>query len=96
MKKEEFTALGISEELAAKAEAASQKELEGYAAKEQLDTANAENKTLKQSVADRDKQLEELRKSYARRVQERLPLGTQLSYETQNSGFDAENQAFLG
>ena len=63
MKKEEFIALGISEELAAKAEAASQKELEGYAAKEQLDTANAENKTLKQSVADRDKQLEELRKS---------------------------------
>ena len=63
MKKEEFIALGISEELAAKAEAASQKELEGYVAKEQLDTANAENKTLKQSVADRDKQLEELRKS---------------------------------
>ena len=63
MKKEEFIALGISEELAAKAEAASQKELEGYAAKEQLDTANAENKTLKQSVADRDEQLEELRKS---------------------------------
>ncbi len=63
MKKEEFVALGISEELAAKAEAASLKELEGYAEKGQLDAANAENKSLKQSVADRDKQLEELRKS---------------------------------
>ena len=63
MKKEEFVALGISEELAAKAEAASLKELEGYATKEQLNTVNAENKSLKQSVADRDRQLEELRKS---------------------------------
>lgn len=63
MKKEEFTALGISEELAAKAEAASKKELEGYVPKSQLDTVNAENTTLKQSVADRDKQLEELKKS---------------------------------
>ena len=63
MKKEEFAALGISEELAAKAEAASKKELEGYVPKSQLDTVEAENKTLKQSVADRDKQLEELKKS---------------------------------
>ncbi|MCI9141602.1 MAG: hypothetical protein HFH87_03135 [Lachnospiraceae bacterium] len=63
MKKEEFTALGISEELAEKAEAASKKELEGYVLKSQLDTVDAENKTLKQSVADRDKQLDELKKS---------------------------------
>ena len=39
MKKEEFIALGISEELAAKAEAASVKELEGYVPKEQLESA---------------------------------------------------------
>ena len=51
-------------------------------------------KSLADKLSHQD--LEELRKSYARRVQERLPLGTQLSYETQNSGFDAENQAFLG
>ena len=62
MKKEEFTALGISEELAAKAEKASLKELEGYVAKDQLDTVNAENKNLKQQVADRDKQLDTLKK----------------------------------
>ncbi len=63
MKKEEFIALGISAELAAKAEQASEKELEGYVQKMQLDTVAAENKTLKQSVADRDRQLEELKKS---------------------------------
>ena len=63
MKKEEFTAIGISEELAAKAEAASLKELEGYVAKEQLDTANAEKKQLQEDIASRDKQLEEVKKS---------------------------------
>lgn len=63
MKKEEFTALGISEELAAKAEKASLKELEGYISKEQFDTVSAENKNLKQSVSDRDKQLDTLKKA---------------------------------
>lgn len=63
MKKEEFIAIGISEELAAKAEAASLKELEGYVAKEQLDTANAEKKQLQEDIASRDQQLEELKKS---------------------------------
>lgn len=63
MKKEEFTALGISEELAAKAEKASLKELEGYVSKEQFDTLNTENKNLKQSVSDRDKQLDTLKKA---------------------------------
>ncbi len=62
MKKEEFIDLGISEELAAKAEKASLKELEGYVTKDQLDTVNAENKNLKQQVADRDKQLDTLKK----------------------------------
>lgn len=63
MKKEEFVTLGISEELAAKAEAASLKELEGYVAKEQLDTVSAEKKQLQEDIASRDKQLEELKKS---------------------------------
>ncbi len=63
MKKEEFTALGISEELAAKAEKASLKELERYVSKEQFDTLNTENKNLKQSVSDRDKQLDALKKA---------------------------------
>lgn len=63
MKKEEFTALGISEELAEKAEKASEKELEGYVEKTKLDEAKKENQTLQQSVKDRDKQLEDLKKA---------------------------------
>ena len=53
MKKEEFVALGISEELAAKAEKASQEELKGYVEKSKHDEVVEENKTLKQSVSDR-------------------------------------------
>ena len=63
MKKEDFIALGISPELAAKAAEASGRELEGYVPKNQLDTASSENKALKQSIADRDKQLETLKAS---------------------------------
>ena len=63
MKKEEFTALGISEELAAKAEKASLEELKGYVEKSKHDEVVEENKTLKTSVSDRDKQLETLKAS---------------------------------
>lgn len=63
MKKADFTALGVSEELAAKAEEASKKELEGYVEKSKLEEAQKENKALTQSVKDRDKQLEDLKKS---------------------------------
>ena len=41
-------------------------------------------------------ELEELRRSYARRAEERLPLQTQLCYETKHVAFDEENRAFLG
>ncbi len=63
MKKEEFTALGISGELAAKAEEASLKELDDYVEKSRLEEVQKENQALKESVKDRDKQLEELKKS---------------------------------
>ncbi len=63
MKKEEFIALGISEDLASKAETASLKELGGYVEKSKYDEAVEENKTLKTSVSDRDKQLETLKAS---------------------------------
>lgn len=65
MKKEEFMALGISEELSAKAEAASLKELGGYVEKARHEEAVKENKTLQQSVLERDKQLETLKQSEA-------------------------------
>ncbi len=63
MKKSEFIALGISEELAAKAEKASLEELKGYVEKSKHDETVEENKTLKTQVADRDKQLETLKAS---------------------------------
>ncbi len=63
MRKEEFVALGISEELAAKAEKASQDELKGYVEKSRHDEVVGENKTLKTQVTDRDKQLETLKAS---------------------------------
>lgn len=49
------------------------------------------------SLADKlsHRELEELRKSYARRAGERFPLKTQLSYETGGVPFDEENKAFL-
>lgn len=61
MKREEFIALGISEELAAKAEKASLEELKGYVEKSKHEEVAEENKTLKTSVSDRDKQLETLK-----------------------------------
>lgn len=49
------------------------------------------------SLADKlsHQELEELRKSYARRAGERFPLKTQLSYEARSAALDEENKAFL-
>lgn len=63
MKKAEFVALGISEDLAAKAEKASQEELKDYVEKSKHDEVQEENKTLKTQVIERDKQLETLKAS---------------------------------
>lgn len=63
MKKDEFVKLGISEELAAKAESASQEELKGYIPKARFDEVNNEKKKLELDVRDRDGQLEALKNS---------------------------------
>ena len=63
MKKEEFVALGISEELAAKAEQESKKELEGYVPKADYESLNATKAQLEKDIKTRDKQLEELKKA---------------------------------
>lgn len=63
MKKEEFVALGISEELAAKAEQESKKELEGYVPKADMEAANAAKAQLEKDIKARDKQLDELKKA---------------------------------
>ena len=61
MKKEEFIALGISEELAAKAETASATELKGFVPKSRFDEVNEELKQSKEDVKERDKQIEGLK-----------------------------------
>lgn len=61
MKKEEFIALGISEELAAKAETASTTELKGFIPKTRFDEVNEELKQSKEAVKERDKQIEGLK-----------------------------------
>lgn len=63
MKKDEFVKLGISEDLAAKAEAASTEELKGYIPKARFDEVNNEKKKLELDVRDRDGQLETLKNS---------------------------------
>lgn len=61
MKKEEFVALGISEELAAKAEEASKTELAGYVPKSRFDEVNESKKKLETSANDYKTQLENLK-----------------------------------
>lgn len=63
MEKEEFIALGISEEQAAKAAEASKKELESYVPKTDYDAANQAKVQLEKDIKDRDKQLEDLKKN---------------------------------
>lgn len=63
MKKADFVALGISEELAARCETASAEELKGYIPKARFDEVNDLKKRLEADVKDRDGQLEELKKA---------------------------------
>lgn len=60
MKKEDLIAMGLTEDQAKKV----MDSLDGnFVTKVRFNEVNEENKTLKQSVADRDKQLEDLKKS---------------------------------
>ena len=63
MKKEDFVALGISEELAEKAAAASAEELKGYVPKTRFDEVNEEKKNLQTAKKQAEDDLEELKKS---------------------------------
>lgn len=83
MKKEEFVALGISEELAAKAEQESQKELDGYVSKAELDNLNTTKTQLEKDIKTRDKQLEELKKAS----------GSSEELQKQITDLQAENKA---
>ena len=63
MKKEEFTALGIAEDLAEKAAAASAEELKGFVPKNRFDEVNEEKKNLQTAKKKAEDDLEELKKS---------------------------------
>lgn len=63
MKKEDFTALGISEEVAEKAAAASAEELKGYVPKSRFDEVNEAKKAAENIIKERDTQLEDLKKN---------------------------------
>lgn len=63
MKKEEFIALGIDEDLAEKAANASAEELKGFVPKSRFDEVNEAKKAAEGTIKDRDKQLEDLKKA---------------------------------
>ncbi|MEY8001197.1 phage scaffolding protein [Clostridium sp. Mt-5] len=63
MNKEQFIALGLTEEQAKKAADASTEELKGYVEKQKFDTVSEENKNLKTTVKENATQLENLKKS---------------------------------
>lgn len=63
MNKQEFIALGLTDELATKAEEASKKELETYIPKTRFDEVNEAKKQAEKDVKERDTQIETLKKS---------------------------------
>lgn len=63
MNKEQFTALGLTEEQATKAAEASQEELKGFIPKARFDEVNEANKQLKATSKEHESQLETLKKS---------------------------------
>lgn len=62
MTKEQFIAIGLTEELATKAAEESKKELETYIPKTRFDEVNTAKKEAEKQVKERDTQLEELKK----------------------------------
>lgn len=83
MKKEEFIALGISEELAAKAAEVSKNELESYIPKTRFNEVNEAKKQLETDLKTRDDQLEDLKKNS----------GDNAELKTQLETLQAENKA---
>lgn len=63
MTKEQFIALGLTEEQAKKAAEASTEELKSYVEKQKFDTVSEENKNLKTTVKENATQLETLKNS---------------------------------
>lgn len=62
MNKEQFTALGLTDEQAEKAATASADELKGFVPKTRFDEVNEAKKQAEKGITDRDKQIDELGK----------------------------------
>lgn len=83
MNKDQFIALGFTEEQADKAAAASQEELRGFIPKARFDEVNTAKKAAEDTLKDRDTQLEALKKTE----------GTSAEQKTQIETLQAENKA---
>ena len=90
MKKEEFIALGIDEELAEKAAEASANELKGFIPKARFDEVNTAKAQLEKDVATRDQQIADLKKIDPEKLQEQIDALTQ-----QNADAKAKYEANL-
>jgi hypothetical protein len=93
MTKEQLIALGLTEEQADKVLGAVTEEMKGYIPKSRFDEVNNANRDLKQQITDRDKQLEDLKKSAGdnQELQARIQ-ELQKTNEAQGTEFEAKLQ----
>lgn len=92
MTKEEFIALGLTEDQATKAADASKKELEGYIDKQTHEVLKKENTNLKATVKENSTQLENLKKSAGDNAELQKQIET---LQTENTKKDQDYQAQL-
>lgn len=90
--KEQFIALGLTEEQAKKAADASTEELKGYVEKQKFDTVSEENKNLKTTVKENATQLENLKKSAGDNEELKTQIAT---LQADNSAKEQEYQTQL-
>ena len=90
MNKQQFIALGLTEDLATKAEAESKKELETYIPKTRFDEVNNAKKDLEATITERDKQLEDLKKVDGEALKKQIE-----TLQEDNKAKDVEYQAQL-
>lgn len=90
MNKQQFIALGLTEDLATKAEAESKKELETYIPKTRFDEVNNSKKELEKTIAERNTQLEDLKKVDGDALKKQIE-----TLQEDNKAKDVEYQAQL-
>lgn len=92
MNKEQFIALGLTEDMATKAAEASTNELKTYIPKHRFDEVNEENKTLKTTVKANEDSLETLKKSTGDAEALKSQIAT---LQTDNKAKDEQHQTEL-